>query len=367
MGSFECKTIEDLLFSRSFRNWVLHKNSPEAEFWENWVAQNPDKIELVNRAKSIVYAVQLNFSPLGEEAIQGEINNVLQRLKDRPVEMDEPVAERRSSRWVLRLVAAVFILFLSLYLFRLNSPSKSYYKYGLLTPEMKKNPVVQTNHSDTAELILLPDGSKVHLKGGSTLTYAQGFSAGGTREVYLDGEAFFEIKRDLSKPFLVLTRSIVTKVLGTSFLVKAYSSDKKAEVSVRTGKVSVFKTDNFKDSASKGNEQAGILVTPNQDVVYDLDNNEMHKTLTGKPALIIEPQQSTFAFDATPVNQVFKVMQDAYGIPIVYENEVISTCSFSATLTEGSFYEKLDVICKAINASYEMVDGNIIILSSGCK
>ena len=60
-------------------------------------------------------------------------------------------------------------------------------------------------------------------------------------------------------------------------------------------------------------------------------------------------------------------MQDAYGIPIMYEADAISTCSLSATLDEGSFYEKLNIICKAINASYEMVDGNIIITSNGCQ
>lgn len=375
MGNFECKTVEDLLFNRSFRNWVLDRNSPESEFWENWVTQHPEKKELINNAKSIVYALQLNFRTLEEEVIQGEINKVLQRLENRSDEATDLDFERKRkgfiklstpARWSLTLVAASFILFFFIFIYRNNTPSGSHFTYGPLTADATRHPVVKINNSDTAQLIVLPDSSKVYLKSRSTLTYAQESPVGGTREIYLDGEAFFEIKRDFSKPFFVLTRSIITKVLGTSFLVKAYSSDKKAEVLVKTGKVSVFKTDNFNDSISKGDGHAGILVTPNQDVVYNSDNNEMHKTLTEKPALIIEPLKTTFVFDATPINKVFKTMQDAYGIPIVYEEDVISTCSLSATMAEGTFYEKLDIICKAINATYETVDGNIIILSNGC-
>ncbi len=67
------------------------------------------------------------------------------------------------------------------------------------------------------------------------------------------------------------------------------------------------------------------------------------------------------------MSQVFKILQEAYEIPIVYDEEALSGCSLSATMGNESFYEKLNVICKAVNASYEMIDGNIIITAGGCK
>lgn len=376
MGNFECTTVEDLLFNRSFRTWVLNRNSPESEFWENWIAQNPDKAELINHSKSIIYALQLNFKVLDEEAIQREIKKVLQKLKDRSHETGDPAFEEKKKNFfhlparitvIFALAAASLIICLSLLLFHFTSGRKSSPQYSFLIAETKNNSIEQVNSSDTTQIIILPDGTTVHLERKSKLTYAPGFSDSSIREVYLNGEAFFEIKRNAAKPFLVMTRSIITKVLGTSFTVKDYSSDKKALVIVKTGKVSVFKTGNLHESFSKGSEPGGILVTPNQELVYNRDNNEMLKTLTEKPALIITPPKATFTFNATPVSQVFKTMQDAYGIPIMYEADAIFTCSLSATLDEGSFYEKLTIICKAINASYEMVDGSIIITSNGCQ
>jgi hypothetical protein len=375
MGNFECTTVEDLLFNRSFRTWVLNRDSPESAFWENWIAENANKADLINRAKSIVYALQLNFKALDEEAIDGEIKKVLQKLKDRSYEAEDPAYESRK-KGILHLpariyftsaIAAALIIFLFTGFPHFTGVEKSPPKYELLSAETKSNSIEQVNGADTVQLIILPDGSKVRLKRKSKLTYSPGFSNSSIREVYLNGEAFFEIKRNAARPFFVLTHNIITKVLGTSFTVRDYSSDKKAVVSVKTGKVSVFKTGNLSAPLSKGNEPGGILVSSNQELVYSSDSDEMLKTLTEKPELIVAAVKATFTFNATPVSQVFKIMQEAYGIPIMYDGDVISTCSLSATMEEGSFYERLDIICKAINASYEMVDGNIIITSNGCK
>jgi len=366
MGNFECTTVEDLLFNRSFRTWVLNRNSPESEYWESWIAENTEKAELINHAKSIVYALQLNYKALDEASMEEEIRKVLQKLDHRSHEAEAPRLPSRLS-FAIAIAAAALVIFLLPHFFHITGGGKSHPSDGLLSAETKSNSVEQVNSADTAQLIILPDGSKVRLERQSKLTFSPGFSDSSIREVYLDGEAFFEIKRNAAKPFFVLTHNIITKVLGTSFTVRAYAADKKALVSVRTGKVSVFKTGNLSAPLSKGNEPGGILVTSNQELVYSRDNDELLKTLTEKPGLIITPVKATFTFNATPVSQVFKIMQDAYGIPIMFDVDVISTCSLSATMEEGSFYERLDIICKAINASYEMVDGNIIITSNGCK
>src|SRR5882757_7445788 len=81
MPNEEYNTLEDLVFSRSFRNWVLKGHTPEADFWANWVAQNPDKQNLVNHARAVIYALQLNLRPLPEEIIHTEVGKVLEKLK----------------------------------------------------------------------------------------------------------------------------------------------------------------------------------------------------------------------------------------------------------------------------------------------
>jgi ferric-dicitrate binding protein FerR (iron transport regulator) len=203
------------------------------------------------------------------------------------------------------------------------------------------------------------------LEKNSRLTYAANFSSG-KREVYLEGNAFFNITRNPEQPFIVYTQTIVTKVLGTSFYVKAMSSDVTARVVVKTGKVSVFKRENFTSSDAGSATLKGMLITPNQQVVYDISNEQMNKSLVEKPALSTQAPLS-FDFDDTPAAEVFKTLQAAYGVPVMVDEEVLATCTISASLGNEPFYEKLRIICKIINATYYVIDGTVVINTKGCK
>ena len=74
-----------------------------------------------------------------------------------------------------------------------------------------------------------------------------------------------------------------------------------------------------------------------------------------------------FEFNSTPLKDVFKTLQNTYGINIIYDESVINSCSLSASMGDENFYEKLELICKAINGSYESIDGTIFISSTGCN
>ena len=98
---------EDLVFSRSFRNWVLGSEAAEAGFWENWLIRHPEKLELVQNAKAIIYALQLNLRNLSGEEIEGEIGRAMFRLRDiqltsrlRDVPMEKP---RGLGQWLKRV------------------------------------------------------------------------------------------------------------------------------------------------------------------------------------------------------------------------------------------------------------------------
>lgn len=373
MQNFECNSIGDLVFNRSFREWVLSPTTADTGFWENWIAAHPAKKEMINHSKAIIYALQHNLTGLSDEMIDIEIRNVLQKINTIPAneaepgEDDYPTRRLLSVRFRILLAAAIFtgLIIASFFLLRSPSSPKPMAVYESFLSSQKDSSAEQVNNNDTAELVTLPDGSTALLEPGSKLAYAKNFSAV-NREVYLTGEAFFDVRKNPSRPFLVFTNSIITKVLGTSFRVRAYTTDPKVIITVRTGKVSVFKTKNFNTSYKEGTAMGGIVVTRNQAVVYNSSNSSFNKTLAEQPVIVPAPDIS-FSFDATPVKQVFKAMEDAYGIPFVYDEETMSGCSLSAGLGNEPFYDKLNIICRAINASYEMIDGNIVITSGGCK
>jgi len=358
MGNIEYNSLEDLVFSRSFRNWVLQKNSPEAGFWESWAGRHPEKTALIQHAKAIIYALQPNWQQLTEEEIDTAVQKILQRLESLPADGRGVYSWGRKVRW---LAAACFLgaaVFTGLRLYH-GRRGKDVLKTFLA--EHKDRSVWEP---DSMRVVVLPDGSTVRLEEGSHLYYSKDISS--SREVFLTGEAFFDIKKDAARPFYVYTSQVITKVLGTSFRVKELTSGQKTIVTVATGKISVYRKEDF-FKGNRGNEQGGIVVTPNQEMVYDGEKDRLNKKLTEEPKQIQETSDTSFSFNATPIARVFKELQQAYGIQILYDEEAAATCSLSASLSGGSFYEKLNVICKAINATYEVIDGDIVITARGCK
>jgi transmembrane sensor len=397
MGNFECNSMEDLVFSRSFRNWVFNRDSPEAGFWENWIARNPDKQGLVDHAKAVIYALQLNPSAAGgsqqamparlsDEDIETEVRKALQRLKEGRRPDDAPARRttlfpRRTAR--ILAMAALFsgACLTGYFIHRLSSRKhRDVLQYFLASH--KNDPVQQeTGNTPASQIISLPDGSRVRLGKGSKLYYPNLLqNTNGRREVYLDGEAFFDINKNAGHPFYVYTGQVITKVLGTSFFVRANASDPTTTVTVKTGKVSVYREDDFYadvtgGSASGASDPGGIILTPNQEVIYNRGQRQLKKTISDRPERLAELQDSglartrdtTLVFNGTPVSRVFKRLQELYGIPIVYDEEAVSSCSLLATMGNESFYDKLNIICKAINGSYEEIDGNIVVTAPGCK
>ena len=108
---------------------------------------------------------------------------------------------------------------------------------------------------------------------------------------------------------------------------------------------------------------------PNQALVYQKEDNSFQKILLGNPAMIEPlPQGKNSGYEDAPVVGVFKELSAAYEINIVYDSELLKNCTITAPgLKNESFYQKLDLICKAIGASYEIIDGQIIIQSNGCS
>jgi len=131
--------------------------------------------------------------------------------------------------------------------------------------------------------VVLQDGSSVWLQPGGELRYAKKF--GDKREVFLSGEAFFDVKKDAARPFLVYADEVTTRVLGTSFRI-ANTAGKEVVVAVKTGKVSVFtKTDGNKFQNTNSQE---ITLTPNQQAIYKRSERIVVKKVVEKPEVIVE-------------------------------------------------------------------------------
>ncbi|WP_138476541.1 FecR family protein [Dyadobacter bucti] len=224
--------------------------------------------------------------------------------------------------------------------------------------------ITKTNNSAVPVRISLADGSEISLSPKGSIQYPTTFSDG-RREVFLKGKAFFKVAKNPEKPFFVYTGAIATQVLGTSFWVDIADSSNAVEVSVVTGKVSVFQR-NEHDDVIAGETKNGVVLSPNQRVMYTHENQSFVTSLVDEPVM----QQSyagRFVFDDVPLTQVLEALEKAYGIEIVLENERFKNCLFTADINRQPMFTKLDLISAAVNARYEVKGTRILLSGKGCS
>ncbi|SEJ64477.1 FecR family protein [Dyadobacter koreensis] len=218
------------------------------------------------------------------------------------------------------------------------------------------------NTSNSPQRIPLEDGSIVILQKKSSLSYPEHFGET-KRLVYLHGEAFFQIKKNPAKPFIVSTENLVTQVLGTSFTVKSYDEARSIEVQVATGRVSVYEVAEKASTSSNG-----VILTRNQKIVFDKKSKKMELAIVSNPILnqTAIPADRGFSFLETPVKDAFLMLEKAYGIDIVIENDAVESCLFTGDLTDLTLFEQLDLICKSVNATYERRGTTLFVRGEGC-
>jgi ferric-dicitrate binding protein FerR (iron transport regulator) len=216
--------------------------------------------------------------------------------------------------------------------------------------------VNNTASTSQRQFIRLPDGSTVLLNTGSTLDYGVAFNDNNLREVHLKGEAFFNIRHDARRPFVVHTGAISTTVLGTAFNVKAYPEQGDITVTVSRGKVKVSN-----DSRVLG------IITPNQQITF-------HKqTLTAAQQAVKSSDVTAWVtkdiyFEDVSMADAMLQLQERFGVTIQFDNEQARACRFTATFVEGEdLYQILDVICEFNKAKYRTsASGVIAIYGDGC-
>ena len=214
------------------------------------------------------------------------------------------------------------------------------------------------NTSLEARRVTLPDGSLVEMSAGSRISFDRD-AASASREVFLEGEAYFDVAHDSARPFYVYAGNVVTRVLGTSFIVRALDEDGKITVSVKTGKVTVY---------SKNAVHKKTVLVPNQAAIYDRATDEVATQVV--PADALHEEKRYFAemhFEETPVSEVLMTLMEKYDIEIAFKPEALSACVLTSSFYEEGLYDRIDVICTAIGATYKIVDAHIEIESKGCN
>ncbi len=351
--------IEDFAFHETFQDWVLLPTSVHRSFWEQYLATHPQQTDKILAGRALVLELKnTQYAPADDETVRAIWQNIQQRTHP-------ALIASRPFAFVWRVAASVLLVVavgLSAWWLQKGEDRA-------LSPFITQDPSLvemlqEVNRTSEIVKVHLSDGSVVSLGKDSRLEYPREFDAA-QRVVSLSGEAFFEIQKNPDRPFLVYANETVTKVLGTSFRVEAYEDAPDVKVKVSTGRVSVFAKKDFEDEPTKA-QRTGVVLTPNQQAVFLKEQIQLSKSLVAAPELLTPPSQKpSFDFNNTPLQQVFEILEKAYGVEIVADAYLTRSRSLTVSMEDETLYEKLDVICMTLGLTYQIVDAKVIIESKG--
>jgi transmembrane sensor len=344
------------ILSDLLRKYLRGETTPEeAEIVDNWYAslqQNPDDVSLLDPLELDIVQNKI-FDCIKGNISFGEKKQAVRKIASKPRYLKTPFK-------LAAAISAIAVIGLWAILFKEN---------GL--PSIKHESAVTNeiqgtyNNSTSTRRVVLQDGTAILLKPNSSIEYPDKFSER-DRRVQLKGEAFFKVTKDKNRPFIISTSEVTVKVLGTSFNVIAYEGAKEVSVAVKTGKVSVVKSSKVKQNEPTVSDE--VILTPNQELIYNTAREYFSRKLVAKPALILEkPTLFETQYDGAPVVKILNVLEQNYGIDIQYDAEALSNCILTTSMAEEGLYERIEIICKAIGAQYEIDDTKIVITSNGCR
>ncbi|KQN36011.1 hypothetical protein ASE92_07695 [Pedobacter sp. Leaf41] len=247
--------------------------------------------------------------------------------------------------------------------------SRSFWQYGLAAASIgallvlgslfyRKSIIPQTSTyiTQTAAAgklleINLPDGSKVNLNAGSSIRYKKDMLKDSSRIIQLSGEAFFDVKHQPSKPFVVESRKIKTVVYGTSFNIRAYQNEKQIQIGVKTGKVGVLK--------SGSPTSAPIFLLPDHQISFDNQTGQF-AAVTNNPN-VDAWKRGTLIFDQTPIIEALETIARRFNVNFDTKGYQQSSCKLNATFENKDLKTILKTIQTVMNINIKQIDKTIYV------
>ena len=222
-----------------------------------------------------------------------------------------------------------------------------------INPSAKRNLRELSASHQVLNTFTLPDGTLVSLNSNTKLRYPKKFGRS-TREVTIEGEAFFEVKPNKNKPFIIHAGNAQIKVLGTSFNVNAYPESKLVEVTVETGRVQVL---NKTDKSVQTNE---LILTPGDKGTLIYESNSLSKTTNQNPNFLAWKTHNLI-FKATSLDEVIQELAKVYKVDIRLADSNLNKLLLTAQFNNYSLDFILEVIETTFKIETQKIDGQYIL------
>lgn len=213
---------------------------------------------------------------------------------------------------------------------------------------------IATSETEKMEFYL-PDSSKIWLNKNSRFTYHPDFRE--KRIVFLEGEAFFEVRKSKNKTFTIYTNRAVTQVLGTSFNIRAYKKDGSDRVEVVTGKVSF--------APREGSVTDNVYLSPG--MLAELGNSDKVRLLSTSGSNALAWKNEKLVFDNSGLEEVVLAIENYFNVEVKIKDEALKKCRFTGSFDRPSIDELMQVLSVSSNITYTKKDNQYLLSGRGCK
>lgn len=309
---------EDFLSDESFINWYFKNNQADCSKWDTWIADYPGKKNLVNEAVELLNSIRLEEINISGAKLEEAHAKLILAISQKQISSKPAVVRKMSRRWLLA-AASVAVIFISLFLWKnvLNTNTDFKTQYG----EIKQQ--------------LLPDGSQVILNANSNISYSKTWEKGKSREVWVKGEAFFQVQKTVEKSkFIVHTDKFDIVVTGTQFNV--INKANKVSVLLKEGSITVLTKD-------------GRTIKMQPGEFYEYVKEDIVKKEV-KTEYILAWKDNKIDFDNATLNDAVKIIKEHYGVDVKLESPSLGDMPLNGIIAN----DNLDVLLKAIEEVLEV-------------
>ncbi len=203
--------------------------------------------------------------------------------------------------------------------------------------------------------VLLDDGTEVTINRNSWIRYKKKFSSS-ERNVFLAGEAWFDVARDKSRPFMIDAGSAMVEVLGTSFNVNAYKENATVEIIVESGVVVV---------SSKQDHQEQLVLKAGNSGTYNKGHKKLKLIPSSNPNKISWKTRELF-FNSSSLQEVADLVNKVYNTNLVIKNPELASCPITVTFSDQSLDAVLKVLEKTLDLEISRSSKEIRLDGPGC-
>jgi transmembrane sensor len=333
-GRYADYDMPDFICDPFFQEWIIHPDGGHAAFWEGWVRQHPEKAQTIDEARLLLLSMSFEEDFPDERMVQQSLAIVREKMDGMERVVTIPQAEGtaygpeptsggriRRIRWAAAVAAAVVV-----------GTAIGYF----LIDERHAQRSYATQYAEI-QTLYLPDSSKLILNAHSSVRYNKEWKPGQVREVWLDGEAYFDVRSVAASTFFVHTKDLTVEVLGTAFDIRNRRG--KTEVVLQSGKIRV---------RFPAGGHADIVMTPGNKLHYDPAKAALaHANVIPENYTAWKDKKLT---DAT-AGQIIEYLEDNYNKTIILENETLADKKIGGVILLDNLDDALFALSTVLNVN----------------